>query len=381
MSHAPEMRKRISTLLCTVPTDLYINGRWQPASSGERFPVHDPATEEVLATVADATPSDTLLALDAAVCAQETWANTAPRSRSEILTRAFQSVIERADEVALLMTLEMGKSLTEARGEVAYGAEFFRWFAEEAVRIEGGYRQAPDGVNRMLVLKRPVGPSLHITPWNFPLAMATRKIGPALAAGCTVVLKPAPQTPLTSLWLAQLLEDSGVPPGVINVVPTVNASETTGRIIADRRLRKLSFTGSTPVGRKLLALAGDNVLRTSMELGGNAPFLVFEDADLESAVEGAIAAKFRNIGQACTAANRFLIHTAVAEEFSEKLLKRIESLSLGAGTNPNATLGPSSTRLHERRYTLSSPTPERTAHDCSPVARSPTDLAGSIPLR
>jgi succinate-semialdehyde dehydrogenase/glutarate-semialdehyde dehydrogenase len=330
----------VSMLLQKVPTDLYIDGRWQPSSSGRRFYVDDPATGERLATVADASPEDGMAALSAADGAQEAWASTPPRVRSETLSRAFQIVMERTDEVALLMTLEMGKSLTESRAEVTYGAEFFRWFADEAVRIDGNYRTAPDGVNRLLVLKRPVGPTLLITPWNFPLAMATRKIGPALAAGCAVVLKPAPQTPLTSLWLAQVLEEAGVPAGVVNVIPTVNAAATTAPVLADRRLRKLSFTGSTPVGRALLAQAAGNVLRTSMELGGNAPFIVFDDADLDLAVEGAMAAKFRNIGQACTAANRFLVHEAVAQEFTERLVAKVRTLSIGPGTDSNATLGP-----------------------------------------
>jgi succinate-semialdehyde dehydrogenase/glutarate-semialdehyde dehydrogenase len=330
----------VSKLMQKVPTDLYIEGRWQPSSTGKRFDVDDPATGERLATVADAAPEDGLAALDAADGAQDAWASTPPRGRSEILSRAFQIITERTDEVALLMTLEMGKSLTEARSEVAYGAEFFRWFAEEAVRVNGNYRTAPDGVNRLLVLKRPVGPTLLITPWNFPLAMATRKIGPALAAGCAVVLKPAPQTPLTSLWLAQALEEAGVPAGVVNVIPTVDAATTTAPVPADRRLRKLSFTGSTPVGRRLLAQASANVLRTSMELGGNDPFLVFDDADLDRAVEGAMAAKFPNIGRACTAANRFLVHEAVAEEFTGRLEANVRTLSTGPGTDSDAMLGP-----------------------------------------
>ena len=340
MTLAPVTDSRIRELLSEVPTDLYIDGRWRPASSGKRFDVENPATGEVLTTVADATAEDAMAALDAADRAQATWARTPPRKRSELLRWAFERLTERADDFALLMTLEMGKSLTEARGEAVYGAEFFRWFAEEAVRIDGGYRPAPDGVNRMLVLKRPVGPSLLITPWNFPLAMGTRKIGPALAAGCTVVLKPAALTPLSSLLLTQVLEEVGVPRGVVNVIPTKRAGETTGPLITDRRLRKLSFTGSTQVGRTLLAQAADNVLRTSMELGGNAPFLVFEDADLDRAVDGALTAKFRNIGEACTAANRFLVHEAVAEEFTARLTEKVREMTLGAGTDPSATLGP-----------------------------------------
>lgn len=340
MTDALVTDSRICDLLSEVPTDLYIDGLWRPASSGQRFDVENPATGKVLTTVADATAEDAMAALDAADRAQGAWSLTPPRERSELLRGAFERLSERADDFALLMTLEMGKSLTEAHGEAAYAAEFFRWFAEEAVRIDGGYKPAPDGVNRMLVLKRPVGPSLLITPWNFPLAMGTRKIGPALAAGCTVVLKPAALTPLSSLLLAKVLDEVGVPRGVVNVIPTKRAGETTGPLIADRRLRKLSFTGSTEVGRTLLAQAADNVLRTSMELGGNAPFLVFEDADLNRAVEGALGAKFRNIGEACTAANRFFVHEDVAEDFTVRLTAKVREMTMGPGTDPGAMLGP-----------------------------------------
>ncbi|MHB1062968.1 MAG: NAD-dependent succinate-semialdehyde dehydrogenase [Georgenia sp.] len=339
MSETPTS-DRIRALVDSVPTDLYIDGRWCPASTGERFEVHDPATGEVLATVADASAEDGLAALDAADRAQGAWAATAPRRRSDLLRAAFETVTARAEDFALLMTLEMGKSLAEARGEAAYGAEFLRWFSEEAVRIDGGFRSAPDGVNRILVTRRPVGPCLLITPWNFPLAMATRKVGPAMAAGCTSVVKPAALTPLTTLLLTQILHEVGVPAGVVNVTPTRSASRLSAPLLSDRRLRKLSFTGSTEVGRKLLAQAGENVLRTSMELGGNAPFIVFDDADLDAAVDGAMAAKFRNVGEACTAANRFYVHESVAEEFTASLTERAAALRPGPGTEADTDLGP-----------------------------------------
>ncbi|MHB1063971.1 MAG: NAD-dependent succinate-semialdehyde dehydrogenase [Georgenia sp.] len=323
-------------LLAALHTDLYIDGDWRPAAGGGRFDVENPATGEVLATVADAGPADALAALDAADRARGAWARTSPRERGEILRRAFEAITARAEEFALLMTLEMGKPLAESRGEVAYGAEFFRWFAEEAVRVAGSYGAATDGTSRVLVTKRPVGPAVLITPWNFPLAMATRKIGPALAAGCTVVLKPAHLTPLTALALTEVLDAAGVPPGVVNVLPTSTSGATTGPLLSDPRTRKLSFTGSTEVGRTLLRAASQQVLRTSMELGGNAPFLVFADA----AVTGAMAAKFRNGGEACTAANRFLVHETVAAEFTQKLLARVRALVVGPGTAAGVTLGP-----------------------------------------
>ncbi len=306
-------------LLANVPSSLYINGQWRAASDGNTFDVIDPATGEILKTVAAATALDAAEAMDAAANSFESWAATAPRERSTILRRAFDLLNERAQEFALLMTLEMGKPLAEARAEVTYGNEFVRWFSEEAVRIQGRYGPSPEGTGRMVVSQHPVGPAYLITPWNFPLAMATRKIAPALAAGCTVVIKPANLTPLTTLAYAALLEEAGVPAGVVNVLTTEAAAEVSEVILADDRLRKLSFTGSTPVGKLLMSQASEKVLRTSMELGGNAPFIVFEDADLDEAVEGALAAKFRNIGQACTAANRFIIHSSIAEEFAERV--------------------------------------------------------------
>lgn len=321
-------------------TGLFIDGRWQDAEGSRTFAVHDPATGDVLARVADASPADGLRALDAAVAAADAWAATAPRARAELLRRAFDLLQERADEFALLMTREMGKPLAEARGEVAYGGEFLRWFSEEAVRIAGRYGLNPEGTGHMIVSQHPVGPCFLITPWNFPLAMATRKIAPALAAGCTVVVKPAELTPLTTLLFAQLLVDAGLPAGVVNVVPTTSAADVSAPIIADRRLRKLSFTGSTPVGRRLLAQAAPGVLRTSMELGGNAPFVVFDDADLDKVVEGAMLAKFRNIGQACTAANRFIVQRGVADEFARRVTERVRAMKVGAGTASDVQIGP-----------------------------------------
>ncbi|WP_374008300.1 NAD-dependent succinate-semialdehyde dehydrogenase [Leifsonia sp. LS-T14] len=327
-------------LLDRIPTGLYIDGEWRDSASGGTFDVVDPATEQVLARVADATPTDGDAALAAAHAAQRAWARTAPRARAEILRRAFELVTARADEFALAMTLEMGKPLAEARGEVAYGAEFLRWFSEEAVRVSGRYATAPDGANRLLVVKRPVGPSLFITPWNFPLAMATRKIAPAIAAGCTMVLKPAALTPLTALLLTEVLEEAGLPAGVLNVIPTTRAGAVTGPLIKDDRLRKLSFTGSTEVGRRLIADSADQVLRVSMELGGNAPFIVFEDADIPAAVDGAVLAKMRNGGEACVAANRFLVHESVAVEFTEAFAARIAGFRVGRGTDDGITMGP-----------------------------------------
>ena len=334
------MDPREQALLDSVPTGLLIGGRWRDASTGERFGVDDPATGEQLATVADASTEDAMEALDAAAAAQQEWAATAPRVRAEILRAGFEAITARTDDFALLMTLEMGKALAEARGEVAYGAEFLRWFSEEAVRVAGRYQTAPDGKSRFLVLRKPVGPCLLITPWNFPLAMATRKAGAAIAAGCTMVIKPAKLTPLTTLLFAQVMSEAGVPDGVLNVIPTSSAGATTGPLIADPRLRKLSFTGSTEVGVKLLEQAAQNVLRTSMELGGNAPFLVFDDADLDAAVEGALAAKLRNIGEACTAANRFYVQRGAAEEFSRKLAEKVAAKRVGRGTEDGVDVGP-----------------------------------------
>ncbi len=323
-----------------LPTQLHIGGEWRDSSSGNTFEVLNPATGEVLTSVADATPEDGMAALDAATAAQASWARVPARERGEMLRRAWEIVQERRDELAAVMTLEMGKPLGEADGEVTYGGEFLRWFGEEAVRVAGRYQPSPEGTMRQLVTKRPVGPCLFITPWNFPLAMGTRKIAPALAAGCTVVLKPAQNTPLTSLFLVKILQEAGVPAGVVNILPASRSQAITGPIIADPRLRKLSFTGSTQVGRSLLAEAAQNVLRTSMELGGNAPFLVFEDADIDAAVTGAHAAKLRNMGEACTAANRFIVHESVAEEFTTKLAELFGSLTVAPGYEHGAQVGP-----------------------------------------
>jgi succinate-semialdehyde dehydrogenase/glutarate-semialdehyde dehydrogenase len=327
-------------LLAAVPPDLLIDGKWQPAASGKTFDVHDPATGQVLLSIADGGAQDAAAALDASVAAQETWAATAPRERGEILRRAFELVTARTEDFALLMTLEMGKPLAESRGEVAYGAEFLRWFSEQAVRMFGRYSASPDGKSRLLVAKKPVGPCLLITPWNFPLAMATRKIAPAIAAGCTMVLKPAHLTPLTSQLFASVMQEAGLPHGVLNVIATTTASVSTGALIRDPRLRKLSFTGSTEVGRRLLSEASENVLRTSMELGGNAPFLIFEDADVDSAVTGAMLAKMRNMGEACTAANRFIVHESVEDEFAEKFAGKMSEIVTGRGTEDATTAGP-----------------------------------------
>jgi succinate-semialdehyde dehydrogenase/glutarate-semialdehyde dehydrogenase len=319
---------------------LFIAGQWCEASDGGTFGVVDPATGDELCQIADGTGADGLRALSAAADAQTAWAAESPRRRSDLLRAAFDLVTARSEELALLITLEMGKPLAESRGEVAYAAEFLRWFSEEAVRIGGRYGISPEGTGQMVVSKHPVGPCYLITPWNFPLAMATRKVAPALAAGCTVVLKPAALTPLTTLVFAQLMQEAGTPPGVINVVTTTSAKDVSGPILADPRLRKLSFTGSTPVGGDLLALAAKRVLRTSMELGGNAPFLVFADADLEAAVEGALIAKFRNVGQACTAANRFLVHAEVASTFASMVTDRVREMHVGPGTRSGVQIGP-----------------------------------------
>jgi succinate-semialdehyde dehydrogenase / glutarate-semialdehyde dehydrogenase len=321
-------------------TGLYINGTWTEPQGRGSFGVEVPSTGDLLTTVADAGPEDGRAALDAAVDAQSSWAATPPRVRADILRQAFDSVTARAEEFATLMTLEMGKPIAEARAEVTYGAEFLRWFSEEAVRVSGRYSTAPDGKTRLLVHKRPVGPCLLITPWNFPLAMVTRKVGPAIAAGCTMVLKPPSLTPLTSLLLTQVLHEAGLPAGVLNVVPTASSGRLTEPLLADGRLRKLSFTGSTEVGRSLLRAAANSVLRCSMELGGNAPFLVFEDAVVGDAVEGAMIAKLRNMGEACTAANRFIVHESVAAEFSRMLAERMAQSTVGAGLDPASKIGP-----------------------------------------
>ncbi|MBO1901090.1 NAD-dependent succinate-semialdehyde dehydrogenase [Leucobacter weissii] len=326
-------------LLDRVQTGLGIGGEWQPSATGATFDVHDPATGEVVKTIADATVEDAVRALDAAVAAQEAWAATSSRERSNILRRTFDLLTERKEDFALLMSIEMGKPIQEARGEVVYGGEFLRWFSEEAVRVQGDYRQNPEGTGNILVSHLPVGPCYFITPWNFPLAMATRKIAPALAAGCTVVIKPAALTPLTTIFFAQLLEEAGLPAGVVNVVPTSKSSAQSSALLSDTRLRKLSFTGSTPVGVKLLEASAQNVLRTSMELGGNAPFIVFEDADLDRAVEGALVAKFRNIGQACTAANRVIVHESVADEFARRIGERVAAMKIGRGAEEGNDIG------------------------------------------
>ncbi|QEE62120.1 NAD-dependent succinate-semialdehyde dehydrogenase [Salinibacterium sp. dk2585] len=329
-----------STLLESVPDGLFIAGEWRAASGGATLDVRDPATGEVIKRIADATADDARAAMDAAAGAQAEWAATAPRVRGEILRKAFDLMMERRDDVALLMTLEMGKPLAEAHGEVTYGGEFLRWFSEEAVRISGRYATNPEGTGRMIVSQRPVGPCYLITPWNFPLAMATRKVGPALAAGCTVIIKPAQLTPLTTLFFVKLLEEAGLPKGVVNVLTSSSSSAVSEPILGDDRLRKLSFTGSTPVGVSLMKQAADKVLRTSMELGGNAPFIVFDDADLDKAVEGAMLAKFRNIGQACTAGNRFIVHESVAEEFARRVTEKVNGFRVGRGTEEGVTIGP-----------------------------------------
>jgi succinate-semialdehyde dehydrogenase/glutarate-semialdehyde dehydrogenase len=326
--------------IATVHPQLFIGGKWRAAEGGKTFPVEDPSTGKVLVEVADGTVADGKAAIDAAAAAQKDWAATPPRDRGEILRKAFELITERADELALIMTLEMGKPLKESKAEIAYGSEFFRWFSEEAVRISGRYSVAPNGATRLLTLKQPVGPVLMITPWNFPLAMGTRKIGPAIAAGCTMVVKPAGLTPLTMLWLGAVLAEAGLPDGVLNIVTTKNTGEVMEPIIRDPRLRKLTFTGSTEVGRSLVEQSAEGLLRVSMELGGNAPFLVFEDADLDKAVEGAMLAKMRNIGEACTAANRFIVHESVAEEFGRKLTERMDALSVGRGTSDSVDVGP-----------------------------------------
>ena len=334
------MGVNVSELLAKVPTGFLINGEWRDAASGETFEVENPATGETLATLASAGSDDAMAALDAACAVKDEWARTSPRERSNILRRAFDLVTERKDEFAALMTLEMGKPLAEAYGEVTYGAEYLRWFSEEAVRDYGATLPAPEGTIQMVTRRKPVGPCLLITPWNFPLAMATRKVGPAVAAGCTMVLKPAKLTPLTSQYFAQTMIEAGLPAGVLNVVSGKSASAISEPLMADSRLRKVSFTGSTPVGKTLLKAAADNVLRTSMELGGNAPFIVFEDADLDQAVEGAMGAKMRNIGEACTAANRFIVHESVADEFAKKFAAKIGELKLGNGLDEGVTCGP-----------------------------------------
>ena len=343
---APEEAERMSiatseqAVVGAVTPRLFVGGEWREAGGGGRFPVEDPSTGEVLCEVADATPSDGMAALDAAVAAQAEWAAHPPRERGEILRRAFEALNDRADELALLMTLEMGKPVAESKAEIAYAAEFFRWFAEEAVRIDGRFAVAPNGNGRLLTMRQPVGPCVLITPWNFPMAMGTRKIGPAVAAGCTMVIKPAALTPLSMLALGGVLEEVGLPAGVCNIITTKRSGAVMEPLIKDSRTRKLSFTGSTEVGRSLIAQAADKVLRVSMELGGNAPFLIFDDADLDAAVEGAMIAKMRNIGEACTAANRFHVAEPVAEAFAGKLAERMGAMKVGRGTEDGVQVGP-----------------------------------------
>jgi succinate-semialdehyde dehydrogenase/glutarate-semialdehyde dehydrogenase len=325
-------------LLSSVPTGIWIGGEERPGSS--TFDVLNPANDEVLISVADAGAEDAIAALDAACAVQAEWAATAPRERGEILRSVFEAITANTDEIAALMTLEMGKVLAESKGEVKYGSEFFRWFAEEAVRIGGRYTPSPAGTGRIIVTKSPVGPCYAITPWNFPLAMGTRKIGPAMAAGCTMIVKPAQETPLTMLLLAKLMDEAGLPKGVLSVLPTTKPRDVTTALIDDGRIRKMTFTGSTGVGKALAKQASDALLRQSLELGGNAPFIVFDDADVDAAVDGAILAKMRNGGEACTAANRFHVANSVREEFTEKLVKRMSEFTLGNGLDETSTLGP-----------------------------------------
>jgi succinate-semialdehyde dehydrogenase / glutarate-semialdehyde dehydrogenase len=323
-----------------VKTDLFIGGEWRPASGGRTLPVEDPATGETLVEVADATVDDAKAALGAAHEAFQTFRDHPPRERGDILRRAYDLMTERTEDLALLMTLEMGKPIEESKAEIAYAANFFRWYSEEAVRINGRFTVNELGKGRVLTLEQPVGPCIFITPWNFPMAMGTRKVGPAIAAGCTMVVKPAKQTPLSMLAMAQILEEAGLPEGVLNVITAKSSGEVMEPIIKDPRARKLSFTGSTEVGRKLIEQSAEQILRVSMELGGNAPFLIFEDADLDVAVEGALLAKMRNVGEACTSANRFHVAGAVADEFAQRLAARMGELKIGRGTEPDVRVGP-----------------------------------------
>jgi succinate-semialdehyde dehydrogenase/glutarate-semialdehyde dehydrogenase len=328
------------TIVDTVRTQLFIGGEWRDATGSRTLDVEDPSTGETLTTVADATVDDAKAALGSAADHQAQWAATAPKERSEVLRRAYELMNERVEDLALLMTLEMGKPVAESRAEIAYAADFLNWFAGEALRIDGRYSVNDKGTGRVLVMKQPVGPCIFITPWNFPTAMGTRKIGPAIAAGCTMVVKPAKQTPLSMLALAGILDEAGLPGGVLNVITARSSGEVMEPLIKDARARKLSFTGSTEVGKVLMQQATDQLLRVSMELGGNAPFLVFEDADLDAAVDGAMVAKMRNIGEACTAANRFHVHESVAAEFADRLAARMRDLRLGRGTEDGVDVGP-----------------------------------------
>jgi succinate-semialdehyde dehydrogenase/glutarate-semialdehyde dehydrogenase len=326
--------------LAAVPKDLFIGGEWRPASAGGTLAVEDPSTGETLVEVADGQVDDALAALSAAADAQGEWALHPPRERGEILRRAYDAIVAQSDRLALLMTLEMGKALAESKAEIAYAAEFFRWFSEEAVRIHGRYMVNTTGKGRILTMRQPVGPCVFVTPWNFPMAMGTRKIAPALAAGCTIVVKPAQQTPLSMLALAKILQDAGLPGGVLNVITAKHSGAVIEPLLKDARTRKLSFTGSTEVGRTLIEQSAQQVLRVSMELGGNAPFLVFDDADLDAAVKGAMLAKMRNVGEACTAANRFHVHESVADDFARRLAERMGALKVGRGTEPDTDVGP-----------------------------------------
>jgi succinate-semialdehyde dehydrogenase/glutarate-semialdehyde dehydrogenase len=331
---------RLDDILDGIPTGLFIDGEWVEAASGRRLDVVDPATEQVITSIADGGEEDALRAIDVAARAQKEWGRTAPRRRSEILRRAFELVMERQDDLALLMTSEMGKPLAEARGEVAYAAEFLRWFSEEAVRIGGDATLSGDGGTRIICTREPVGPCVLVTPWNFPMAMGARKIGPAVAAGCTMVFKPSELTPLSSFALAQILTEAGLPPGVLNIVCTSDPGSVVGPWLASGKARKLTFTGSTAVGVKLLEQASRHVMRTSLELGGNAPFIVFDDADLDDAVGGAMVAKMRNMGEACTAANRIFVQRGIADEFSARLAQRMGELVVGAGVDDGVQVGP-----------------------------------------
>lgn len=327
-------------LLANVSTDLFIGGQWRKSSDNQRFDVIDPATEKTVASVASATPEDAIAAVDAASAAFEGWAAKKPRERGEILRKAFELIIRDAERLAKLITVENGKALPDSRAEVAYAAEFFRWNAEEAVRNLGQVSRAPSSGARIVVQHKPIGVAVLVTPWNFPAAMATRKIGPALAAGCPVVLKPASDTPLTMLALMPIMEEAGVPPGVINVIPSRSSGKVVSAMLHDPRVRIISFTGSTEVGRKLLHEAADNVVKPAMELGGNAPFIVFDDADVDAAIDGAMIAKMRNMGEACTSANRFYVHEKVHDEFAKKLTAKMSALKMGNGLDDGVTLGP-----------------------------------------
>jgi succinate-semialdehyde dehydrogenase/glutarate-semialdehyde dehydrogenase len=340
MSTTTDQAQDERAVLAAVPKQLLIGGAWRDGRDGGTVAVEDPATGATIAEVADATAEDALDALAAAHDAWATWRDSAPRDRSDILRRAYEEIVARADELALLMTLEMGKPLAESKSEVTYGASFLRWYAEEAVRTDGRFTTHEAGTGRLLTMKQPVGPCVFITPWNFPLAMGTRKIGPAIAAGCTMVVKPAKLTPLSMLMLAKILEEAGLPAGVLNVVTARSSGSVMEPVIKDPRTRKLSFTGSTEVGRTLIAQASEQILRVSMELGGNAPFVVFEDADLDDALKGAMIAKMRNIGEACTAANRFHVAQPVAAEFADKLAERMGALKIGRGTEDGVEVGP-----------------------------------------